>query len=804
MKYSNTTIKELSARYRAVLKKCAIFNAMVVVGVALLSAPAMAAGTHVSEYVIADKTITNEVVSDRVYEYADTEAREDNEQFGGYAFVNRGVKTTVKDSTFKNISFDGYGAVFGTRTPKYGLSAVLDISGTTFDSNHAELDGGAVANYNELTITGSTFTNNTAMLSKDENGEYTVAADEEGIGGGAIALGSVSSTKVASISDTTFEGNISGTNGGAIGTRLAVNSNGSKNDNSRGILDIEAEFTKNKAYQNGGAFYNTFYADNGLGKGDGVTVKANFTSNEAGENGGAIYNDVSADKDGNAGGVMTITDSTFTANKAGVNGGAIYSDGIITLKGKNVFAQNTAKGALNDIYNAGTVNVAGSLTLDGGIAGTGSVVFKDGASLTATLNTTKIEAASVEFEGNNKINLIVENGTADAEYDFIKATTLEGEEKVTFDSSLYNLSLTEAGKIALEAKSAGQIAQDTGVSEETAQTLAGIAAVDAPAAAAISEAAQEVLASGDVATVEAELGKLTPNDKNATQQAAIDVATQVAGTVSGRLSSLGASVGRSGGDVKAEYGMWAQGMYNKSKLDGAFRGYTQGLAFGVDTLINDVYTVGIGYAYTATDVKSDRKTKAFGDNFFVYGQYKPSNWYVNGMVSYAHTNYKEEASVFGNAVDAKYDVDTYAGQLAAGYETKIGITPEIGARYIYLKQDTYSNGISTIDADNYDVLTGIAAVKYAAPAMGKEVVVTPEARMAATYDFIADNGQSVVSMPGATAYVAEGERLARFGAEFGVSAKVEYKDLELSLGYDFGVRRDYTSQTGSIKLKYNF
>ena len=59
-------------------------------------------------------------------------------------------------------------------------------------------------------------------------------------------------------------------------------------------------------------------------------------------------------------------------------------------------------------------------------------------------------------------------------------------------------------------------------------------------------------------------------------------------------------------------------------------------------------------------------------------------------------------------------------------------------------------------------------------------------------------------MPGASAYVAEGERLARFGAEFGVSAKVEYKDLELSLGYDFGVRRDYTSQTGSIKLKYNF
>ncbi len=41
MKYSNTTIKELTAQYRAVLKKCAILNAAVLMGV-FVAMPAVA------------------------------------------------------------------------------------------------------------------------------------------------------------------------------------------------------------------------------------------------------------------------------------------------------------------------------------------------------------------------------------------------------------------------------------------------------------------------------------------------------------------------------------------------------------------------------------------------------------------------------------------------------------------------------------------------------------------------------------------------------------------------------------------
>ena len=91
---------------------------------------------------------------------------------------------------------------------------------------------------------------------------------------------------------------MSGLNGGAIGTRLASDA-----DNSAAKLDISAIFEGTSALNNGGAIYNTFYADNNLGKGDGVTVTGNFVGNSAGNNGGAIYNDGAVDKVGNAGGL---------------------------------------------------------------------------------------------------------------------------------------------------------------------------------------------------------------------------------------------------------------------------------------------------------------------------------------------------------------------------------------------------------------------------------------------------------------------------------------------------------------------
>ena len=189
-----------------------------------------------------------------------------------------------------------------------------------------------------MTIKNTLFKGNTAA-----KGELA-KTDPESIGGGAIALGSVSSTQIASITNTTFEGNKSGTNGGAIGTRLGKNG-----DNSTAKLSIEAEFTGNEAELNGGAIYNTFYAGE-----KGVTVKGNFTSNTAGNNGGAIYNDGAKDLKGNDGGVMTVSDSIFTKNSSESFGGAIFDKGELTVS-DSTFSNNSS-------YSNGAITNFGRLT----------------------------------------------------------------------------------------------------------------------------------------------------------------------------------------------------------------------------------------------------------------------------------------------------------------------------------------------------------------------------------------------------------------------------------------------------------
>ena len=90
----------------------------------------------------------------------------------------------------------------------------------------------------------------------------------------------------------------------------------------------------------------------------------------------------------------------------------------------------------------------------------------------------------------------------------------------------------------------------------------------------------------------------------------------------------------------------------------------------------------------------------------VYGEYKPSNWYVNGIATYGWSDYEENKSVAGVGVKADYDVETFGLQAMTGYDMQVnglGITPEAGLRYVHNKQDAYKDSadqrVSANDSD---------------------------------------------------------------------------------------------------------
>ena len=315
------------------------------------------------------------------------------------------------------------------------------------------------------------------------------------------------------------------------------------------------------------------------------------------------------------------------------------------------------------------------------------------------------------------------------------------------------------------------------------------------------------------------LTAVAPEVAPAIQQTSTETANQVFGAVSTRLTGGSISTGSEGmssGDSNPDAAVWVQGMFNKSKLDDTskakgFDADSNGVALGIEKFINKDVKVGAGYAYTNTDIDGFmRSTDVDTHTAILYGEYKPSNWYVNGIATYGWSDYSEDKNVADVGVKADYDVETFGLQAMTGYDMNVnglGITPEAGLRYVHIKQDAYKDSADQrISANDSDILTGVIGAKVSKNfELSNGMNIKPEARIAATYDLFNDDVNSVVTLANGSAYAVEGEALDRFGMEFGAGVTAEVNSqVELSLGYEGKFREDYQDHTGLINAKYKF
>ena len=304
------------------------------------------------------------------------------------------------------------------------------------------------------------------------------------------------------------------------------------------------------------------------------------------------------------------------------------------------------------------------------------------------------------------------------------------------------------------------------------------------------------------------------------QKTQSETANQVFGAVSTRLTGGSVSTGgegmSSGDNIFERAAMWVQGLFNHSKLDDTSKAYgfdadSSGVAMGAEKYINDDVKVGLGYAYTNTDIDGFmRDTDVDTHTAFVYGEYKPSNWYVNGIASYGWSDYSEDKTISGIGVKADYDVETFGLQAMTGYDMQVkgfGLTPEVGLRYVHISQDGYTDSADQkVSGNDSDILTGVIGAKVSKTwTLENGMNIKPEARIAATYDLMNDDVNSVVTLANGSAYMVEGDALDRFGMEFGAGVTAEVNDnVEFALGYEGKFREDYQDHTGLVNLKYKF
>ena len=562
-----------------------------------------------------------------------------------------------------------------------------------------------------------------------------------------------------------------------------------------------------------------------------------------------------------SGGTLNIKDSTTfeTQNPVDISGGTVNiaensslgwasvdEDSDIDLRSGAIL--NLA-GTLNaNIESPGTINIqnsnskiAGSVEIsNGGVMNVGlnkatiggDITFDAGSTLNMSVTDEGnglLSARNIHADEGSKLALTISKTMEIGDSDNITLFETTGKFDNNFTNEIsnnrYKITSIDGGTYNIKYEnSASDVVNDAGGTSSNAST-----------AEAWDGMKDNTSVSATAQSIASKLNNLSQNDKKAyvdaltavapevapmVQKTQTETANQVFGAVSTRLTGGSVSTGgegmSSGDNIFERAAMWVQGLFNKSKLDDTSKSYgfdadSSGVAMGAEKYVTEDTKIGLGYAYTSTDIDGFmRSTDVDTHTAFVYGEYKPSNWYVNGIASYGWSDYSEDKTISGIGVKADYDVETFGLQAMTGYDMQVkgfGLTPEVGLRYVHISQDGHTDSADQkVSGNDSDILTGVIGAKVSKTwTLENGMNIKPEARIAATYDLMNDDVNSVVTLANGSAYMVEGDALDRFGMEFGAGVTAEVNDdVEFALGYEGKFREDYQDHTGLVNLKYKF
>lgn len=317
-------------------------------------------------------------------------------------------------------------------------------------------------------------------------------------------------------------------------------------------------------------------------------------------------------------------------------------------------------------------------------------------------------------------------------------------------------------------------------------------------------------AQGKAEEIKQILREIAPDTSTSGSKTASNTAKSVINVINSRFGGGSPRRGRSGGDYTVgQTAVWAQGMMNYAKLDtdNGFDAHSNGFAAGFEANFTDSFKAGLGYAYTSTDISTERsKTDVKTHTGFVYGEYKPNKAYINGVVSFGRSDYDDTTRSL--SLTSAYKTDTIAAQIAAGYKAGV-LTPEAAVRFTNVKQKAYTDATgSEMSEKTADTWTGVLGAKigknYVLRA-NRKIGLSPELKVAATYDFARDDENRTVTLPDGSSYTATGEAMERFGVEAGAGVTVSIANsAEIALTYDGKFKKDYQDHTGMVNLKIKF
>jgi len=245
---------------------------------------------------------------------------------GGGGIYNSGGTLTIADCTISGNTSTGNGDGGGL----YNNAGTVMVTGSTLRGNSSAGAGGGIDSIGTLTVTRSTFLDNSSTSS---------------------AGGGIASDGTLTVTGSTFKGNSSTGGGGISGSGT--------------LTIVDSTITGNSAGISIGL------GGGGILSNGTLTVTGSTISDNSGLEGGGIIN---------LGGTLMITDSTLSGNFSTIDGGGIYnasgisSAGLLAIAGCTLF-DNSAGGDGGGIFNDDGGLASADVTIRHNSATSGGGIF---------------------------------------------------------------------------------------------------------------------------------------------------------------------------------------------------------------------------------------------------------------------------------------------------------------------------------------------------------------------------------------------------------------------------------------------
>ena len=439
---------------------------------------------------------------------------------------------------------------------------------------------------------------------------------------------------------------------------------------------------------------------------------------------------------------------------------------------------------------------------------------------------------NVEFAANSQVRLTANGSDFNADgarYVLVDAGTLTNNGlRVTSSSSLlhvdtYGVEGSSQLVATVTTKEAGEIEDSIAAPSGAKNRGTENAALAAEAFSSVlgglpaNDPLGRILMDGGESEQQAVIRQLAPEITGGATRAVVSGQSMVSNVAAGRT---GGARGLSSGGAFAQTGVWVQALNSDATQDlrDGVAGYdasTTGIAVGLDGKLNEQLTLGVAYSFLNTDVDAEdgNKTEVQGHNFTLYGGFVQNGFFVDGGLTYGQNANEGERRIADTLAMGEYDSTLLGVNLTAGYtyplQGTVVVEPQVTARYSNVEidkiEETGSSAALNTEKQRYEVGELGAGVHLVGRIDAGNGSISPRIKLMAYHDLIADQAQSTSSFVlGGTPFVTSGAKPERNSYEAGLGADYRLGALTLGVSYDYFGKSDYSSDTFSAKVRYDF